>query len=468
MGDGADHPKAPDPTTVIQDLHNTITQLNLTISQLNSRIEAQQSTIENLTKRLEENGLPNSVANLPPCSWPQLPNQTDIEFRSAPDRKRQRQNDSLDSDTSIANETDSSTPAFKPPPLVINSTKSREIMNALIQGLPDLKLTFTTLSDNSVKIHSETESAFRQVRDCLIKNKVEYFTHQLRSDKLFRVVVRGLHPQTETKTIAEDLQSQGHAAIRTTNVLIKKPTEPGSRTKTSKPSPLFFVDLKPQPNNQEIYAIKFINYQRVRIEPPNSKRDIIPQCLKCQQLGHTQNFCAQKERCVKCAGNHPTSKCPVPIDRKPKCANCSGEHTANYRGCPAYKAAYERRFPKQVKAVDRIRELKSVRENVTYANATKTHSSTNQAAAPSEVPRPSVQILPETALQLNTPLPDLSSSIEKIANSLTTLATNFDSFRTEVSARLTKLESFRQQTTSKPTVTPVKTLSQLATKKKPK
>jgi hypothetical protein len=302
----------------------------------------------------------------------------------------------------------------------------------------------------------------------LIKNDIEYFTHQLRSEKLFRVVIRGLHPKTETDIITEELTAQGHTATRITNVTVKKATETDSRNKISVPAPLFYVDLKTQPNNNEVYSIRFINHQRVRIEPPHEKREIIPQCLRCQQLGHTKNFCAQKERCVKCAGSHPSNKCPFPKERKPKCANCLGEHTANYRGCPAYTAAYERRFPKQVKAVDRLRDSKGTGKMVPADSASSSNNAANRRTTPDDESLTSNQRTAHNHSKPLTPDSDLQKQIEKIATNLAVLASNFDSFHSDITSRLDKIEKVNQKSSTKATATPVKTLSQLALRKKSK
>lgn len=39
------------------------------------------------------------------------------------------------------------------------------------------------------------ESAYRLIRQMLDTNEVAYYTHQLKSERPYRVVIRGLHPQ---------------------------------------------------------------------------------------------------------------------------------------------------------------------------------------------------------------------------------------------------------------------------------
>lgn len=82
------------------------------------------------------------------------------------------------------------------------------------------------------------------------------------------------------------------------------------------------------------YNIKTVMSSRVQTEPLRSK--IIPQCKRCQEYGHTHNFCDKTPRCVKC-GKHFTRDCTKPTHEEPKCAHCGKNHPANYRGCEVYK-----------------------------------------------------------------------------------------------------------------------------------
>jgi len=59
-------------------------------------------------------------------------------------------------------------------------------------------------------------------------------------------------------------------------------------------------------------------------EPSNPKREI-SQCIKCQRYDHTKSFWYRKERCVKLAGDHPTSNYPRKDKSKDvKCALYKG------------------------------------------------------------------------------------------------------------------------------------------------
>lgn len=75
-----------------------------------------------------------------------------------------------------------------------------------------------------------------------------------------------------------------------------------------KPLSMFYVEIKPDVNNKQIYNIKHLLQCKVNFELPHRKREI-PQCANCRRYGHTRSFCFRKSRCVKCAEEHSTSNC---------------------------------------------------------------------------------------------------------------------------------------------------------------
>ena len=61
-------------------------------------------------------------------------------------------------------------------------------------------------------------------------------------------------------------------------------------------------------------------------------------CGKCCRIGHQAHTCkSTSQTCHICSGPHPKKSCPNPTNKK--CLNCGNAHSANYRGCPAIKAA---------------------------------------------------------------------------------------------------------------------------------
>lgn len=73
------------------------------------------------------------------------------------------------------------------------------------------------------------------------------------------------------------------------------------------------------------------------MEEPRKRKDP-PQCLNCQEFGHTKKYCRLPSVCVKCGDIHKTSECSNSKNDPTlkRCGNCGGNHTANYRGCPVF------------------------------------------------------------------------------------------------------------------------------------
>jgi hypothetical protein len=74
------------------------------------------------------------------------------------------------------------------------------------------------------------------------------------------------------------------------------------------PLSMFFVELKPAPNNKDTFNVEYIQQCKIKFKPPKHKKDIA-QCANYQRYGHTKNYCHLKPRCVKCASNQLTNQC---------------------------------------------------------------------------------------------------------------------------------------------------------------
>ncbi|KAJ8737813.1 hypothetical protein PYW08_000408 [Mythimna loreyi] len=97
-----------------------------------------------------------------------------------------------------------------------------------------------------------------------------------------------------------------------------------------------------------VNQIKIIYHQSVTIEDPR-KRKTIPQCQRCQQYGHSKNYCMRPYLCVKCGEGHRTADYPKKDRNTPaKCALCE-DHPANFMGCDVYREIVQRRMKGNLK-----------------------------------------------------------------------------------------------------------------------
>ena len=256
-------------------------------------------------------------------------------------------------------------PIPKPPPIYVRDVTVIPLLQLLDQTTPK-QYEIKALAQNQVRIQPTSPDAYRSIVKVLAEKNTTFHTFKPKEDRSYRVVLKNLHYSINPSDIQSELEKLGHTATNIHNI---------KHRLTKHPLPMFFVDLKPAPNNKDIFSIEYLQQCRISFEAPNPKRDI-PQCTKCQRYGHTKNFCHQKPRCVKCAGPHLTSLC----SRKEKsndvrCVLCNGNHPANYKGCQIYKELQQKTYPslrpKSYSPPTIPKRTTPTLPNISYAQATK-------------------------------------------------------------------------------------------------
>lgn len=325
----------------------------------------------------------------------------------------------------------------KVPPIILTSdVKYLELCKLLTQLVGDDQFKCSSTLKN-VTIHPFSPESYRKIVHFLRENKAEFHYFQLPEDKVFRVVIRGLHSSIEPDSIKEELISKGFSVQNVTNVW--------SRQKTR--LPLFFVDLAQSQANENIFDLSTLLHSKVQVEEPRPKR-LIVQCMRCQQLGHTKKYCNRSPRCVKCAKDHETSACTKPNNTPATCALCGDNHPANYRGCVVHRELQNRRSSK----------------NNTNKEETRPHTQPPPDLTPSSFPqlpktaphpshfiyRPTIRPTSDTnsndehnyAKKLQTssmPKNNTSSQTDVIVTNLTSILTEFKALFTPLLTMMTQL-----------------------------
>ena len=258
----------------------------------------------------------------------------------------------------------------KPPPIFISGVTNIKPLTELLNTIAKDKYLVKTLYNDQVRVQPTESSVYTTIVKALIDKNTEFHTYKPRQDRNFRVVLKNIHPSTDLNDIKQDLQDKGHEVTNIWNV---------KQRVTKKPLPIHFIDIKPSGNNKEIYNITTLLNTIVQFEPPHAKREI-PQCMRCQQFGHTKNYCRNNPRCVKCATQHLTSECP----RKAKddnviCVNCHEKHPANYRGCMIHIQIQQKMYPR---LRERLIETRPTPTGVTYAQAVQGQTEPPQTKVP--------------------------------------------------------------------------------------
>lgn len=222
-----------------------------------------------------------------------------------------------------------------PPPIFMRGTTDYNTLCNDFSQLIGKENFFCKSSVDQLKIQTASPETYRILVNYLKSNGALFHTYQLNQDKPIRAVIRNIHQSTTVDEIKKELLDLSFEVQQVTQVLHKT---------TKKPLPLFFVDLPQSEKSSEIFKLTSLLYAKIKVEEPYKHRTI-PQCLNCQDYGHTRAYCGYHARCVRCGALHSSANCPKSRKLPAKCALCSGDHPANYKGCTVYKELQRRKKP---------------------------------------------------------------------------------------------------------------------------
>ena len=154
-----------------------------------------------------------------------------------------------------------------PPPIKVSNVNDFNIFRTQIKSVVTKPIHFKAVSNNDINITVDDETDYRKVTQWLVEvkeadkgtanspfNKLEFHTYQLKSDKWYRIAIRGLPASTKHEDIKQDINVVGHEVAVITPIVQKSINKSGE--KTIKVFPLFYVDLVQKENNKEIYNIR--------------------------------------------------------------------------------------------------------------------------------------------------------------------------------------------------------------------
>lgn len=258
----------------------------------------------------------------------------------------------------------------KPPPLFVHGVRQIAPLTEKLKETVETRFTLKNLNDYRVKIIVENKDDYQSVVKMLTEVHAEYHSFQLKDDKCFRVVMKGVQQSTDKEEITSELKELGHDVV---NIAVMKSKRTGLEL------PMFAISLKTKDNNKAVFDIKRLANTVMSIEKPNKFDIEVPQCKRCQRFGHTKKYCHLGPRCVKCLEPHLTSECPRKNkDDKVKCINCQGDHPANYRGCSVYQSLRQKLQPAlREKIHERRFNQEFINPNVSFANVLGDQTSKN-------------------------------------------------------------------------------------------
>jgi hypothetical protein len=257
-------------------------------------------------------------------------------------------------------------------------------------------------------VQPTTADSFRSISHILAAKGAEFHTFKPKEDRNYRVVLKHMHYSVNRDDIKSEIEKIGHKVANIWNI---------KQFQTKLPLSMFFVDLKPAPNNKDIFDVEFLQQCKIKFEPPELKPEIA-QCSNSQHYGHTKNHCHLRPRWVKCEGDHFTLHCQLKgRSSSVRCVPCDGNHPANYKGCTVYKdlqrKTYPSLHPKQYTPPALIQQTLHTQPGVSYAQIT----SKNLPPTPNPAPTPPANI----PLQQFNGISDLKTLMTKLFEQMGTM-----------------------------------------------
>lgn len=213
--------------------------------------------------------------------------------------------------------------AKRPPPITLTSCTQRQLKD-LVQksGLKDY-----SLRNKSVGICIQTTN--KESTDTLIRTlqseKVGFFTHRSKEDKLRKFVLSGLC-RTPIDTIQSDLKEAGYTADEIIEI---KP-----KISRYDDDYIYIIGFRnKEVKIEDLRKIRAINSTIIKWSMKSNKRNGPTQCRNCQMFGHGESFCHMPAKCKNCGSHHKTADCTPEQSKNPKCANCQGAHQSNDPAC---------------------------------------------------------------------------------------------------------------------------------------
>lgn len=211
-----------------------------------------------------------------------------------------------------------------PPITVVGATNFSTAVEILKTMEPNNDFTIKYMSIGT-KILLKSIDKYTKFKKLLTDGNVEFFSHDIQSEKLDRFILSGIDRIT--------------------------PQEIVDSLKNYQLEPLEIREFNPKNKKFDNEVTYIVSFKQGSTKIHNLKRTIvnytvpkwclylkatsnITQCRRCQLFGHGMRNCNLKIKCSNCGLDHSFENCNSPVT---KCANCKGDHNSISPNCPKRK-----------------------------------------------------------------------------------------------------------------------------------
>lgn len=208
-----------------------------------------------------------------------------------------------------------------PPITVVGALNLSSAMQILNNQTTNVKYTIKHCSIGTKILLNGIED-YNKLKALLKTANVEFFSHDLRTDKYDKFVLSGI-AKMDADDIAESLKTYQLEAVEIREITLKN--------KRFDDEGVYIVSFTHGTAKLPNLNKTRINYTIPKWRLYQESKNKVTQCRRCQLYGHGMQNCNLKPKCPTCGLGHYLIDCNSPVQ---KCANCKGDHLATDSNCP--------------------------------------------------------------------------------------------------------------------------------------
>lgn len=140
------------------------------------------------------------------------------------------------------------------------------------------------------RIYTANPDAFRTAVKELNKLNCQFWHHQLKEEKPYRVVLKGIHANVPSSQIEQAFSDHGYEVLNIycprksdwKNIQVNEDDNEATKNFKTRQN-LFYINLKQGPNVKESLKITRLGRYRVTVERATRRKELL-QCQRCQIL----------------------------------------------------------------------------------------------------------------------------------------------------------------------------------------
>lgn len=109
---------------------------------------------------------------------------------------------------------ETSTSTSRPPPVFIEAQNINPLLETLSQSVGPNAFVIKQMKNSQAKLQTYTSEDWRKIVSVLRTKNASYHTYQVKQEKDYRIVIKGLHPKINVGRIEQELSKAGHILQR--------------------------------------------------------------------------------------------------------------------------------------------------------------------------------------------------------------------------------------------------------------